>query len=405
MRRVSRVFVLLYVFTIPWEYSLDLGAPWGNIARIIGILLLLVAIPDIAYAGHMRTPATVHWLTFTLFLWFASTLFWTSDPIATWTKLRGYIQQMMIVWFLWEFVESPRDLHAALQAWLAGSWVLALLTVADSWSPDAIAAGQIRFAAVGQDPNDVARFLDLGFPIAALLMNREGNWLSRIFAIGYLPIATAAVLLTASRGGFLAASAALIGCAVILHRECFRVLLATVLTLPAIVGAVLLFLPRATLIRLTTIRDQLHGGDLNQRLNIWEAGWRAFTQAPFLGHGAGLFVNAAGLASFDTAHNTALSILVETGIVGFTLFCAIVAVSIHNSLRTGGVQRIALLTLLATWTVSAIVGSTAESRTTWLLFGVIVVGARFAPRRVAISDPTQAATRTLLPSAAAVRAQ
>ena len=56
-----------------------------------------------------------------------------------------------------------------LRAALAGSWVLAILTVANVASPEAIASGQIRFAAIGQDPNDVARFLDLGFPVAALL--------------------------------------------------------------------------------------------------------------------------------------------------------------------------------------------------------------------------------------------
>jgi O-antigen ligase len=402
MRRVSRALVLLYVFAIPWEYSLDLGAPWGNIARIAGLVLLLVAIPDLAQAGRIRTPAALHWLTLALLLWFACTLFWTSDPIATWTKLRGYVQQMMIVWLLWEFVESPHDLHVVLQAWLAGSWVLVVLTIADSCSADAIAAGQMRFSAVGQDPNDVARFLDLGFPIAALLIGREGNWMRHILTVGYLPTGAAAVLLTASRGGFVAAFAALVGCAVILHREHFRALLAVVLMLPAIVCAVLLFLPHAPLARLTTIGDQVHGGDLNQRLNIWEAGWKAFTQAPFLGHGAGSFVNAAGLAPIDTAHNTALSILVEAGVVGLVLPCAIVAVSVHNSLRTQGAKRIALLTLLATWTVSAIVGTTAESRTTWLMFGVIAVAARFAAQPATISNPAPAEAGTL-PSRAVAR--
>lgn len=404
MRRASRVLLLLYVFTIPWEYSLDLGAPWGNIARIVGLVLLVVAIPDLAHAGRMRTPATVHWLTLALFLWFACTLFWASDPIATWAKIRGYVQQMMIVWLLWEFVESPQDLRAVLQSWLAGSWVLAVLTIADMWSPDAIAAGQVRFAAIGQDPNDTARFLDLGFPIATLLMNREGNWPSRILAIGYLPIAAAAVLLTASRGGFVAALAALLGCALILHREQFRALLAIVLMLPAIVCAVWLFFPHATFVRLTTIGDQLQGGDLNQRLNIWEAGWRAFTQAPFFGHGAGSFVSAAGLSSIDTAHNTALSILVEAGIVGFIFLCAIFAVSVHNSLCTHGAQCIALVGLLATWTVSAIVGTTAESRTTWLMFGVMAVAARLAARTETAPDPTRASPGSFLPGATVARA-
>ena len=50
------------------------------------------------------------------------------------------------------------------------------LTLANFSSPEAIAAGQIRFVAEGQDPNDVARYLDLGFPLAALLLNSEPRW-------------------------------------------------------------------------------------------------------------------------------------------------------------------------------------------------------------------------------------
>ncbi len=38
MRQAARVLLLIYVFTIPWEYSLDLGAPFGNIARMVGLL-------------------------------------------------------------------------------------------------------------------------------------------------------------------------------------------------------------------------------------------------------------------------------------------------------------------------------------------------------------------------------
>ena len=63
-----------------------------------------------------------------------------------------------------------------------------------------------------------------------------------------------------------------------------------------------------TLERITTIPEQLQGGDLNYRVNIWQAGWQAFVQAPFFGSGAGTFVHAARLAPEDTAHNTLLSI-------------------------------------------------------------------------------------------------
>jgi len=405
MRRAVRILLLIYVFTIPWEYSLDLGAPFGNIARIVGLLLLMVAIPAVLQAGKMCAPNALEWLALAMYLWFACTCFWTIDTITAAAKMRGYAQEMMVVWFLWEFAEDRHELRAILRMWLAGSWVLAALTIVDLSSAAAVAAGQIRFAAVGQDPNDVARFLDLGFPVAALLLDWEARWYGRVLAIGYFPLGVAAVLLTASRGGFVAVLVAMIGCAIVLHRNHFRIVLLGFVALSIVAAALWFLAPHETLGRLATIADQLQSGDLNQRWNIWEAGWHAFVAAPFLGHGVGSFVSATGLASIDTAHNTALSILVEAGICGFSLAFAIAAVSIHSVLRARGTLRMALLTLISVWIVSSLVGTVIESRTTWLMFGVIAVAARLTVHPKTPLDTTSALTTGPLDDAAVVHAR
>ena len=378
MRRASWGLLLLFVFAIPWEYSLDLGDPLGNIARVTGLLLLIIAIPAVLQNGKLRNPGALQWLVLALFLWFCCSYFWTIDPHATIEKMRGYFQEMMIVWLVWEFAENAHDLRALLRAVLAGSWVLAVLTVANVASPEAIASGQIRFAAIGQDPNDVARFLDLGFPMAALLIDWEDHWPGRVLALGYLPLGFAAVLLTASRGGILAALIALIGCGLLLLRNHMRGVFAGVFAVPAVVAVLWFVVPHETLERLATISDQIRGGDLNQRLNIWAAGWQAFVQAPFLGHGAGSFVSAAGLAPVDTAHNTALSLAVEGGIGALILASAIVVACAREALATRGTLRMALVTLLLVWFVSSLVGTVAESRTTWLLLGMIALANRIA---------------------------
>ncbi|MGB6743614.1 MAG: O-antigen ligase family protein, partial [Terracidiphilus sp.] len=269
MRRVAWILLLLFAFAIPWEYSLDLGPPLGNVARILGILLLLAAVPVVLQAGRLRTPGAMQWLVLAFYVWLCCTYFWTVDPDATLIKFRAYFQEMMIVWLVWEFAESPADLRDLLRAYVAGSWVLAALTVANFGSPEAIAEGQMRFAAYGQDPNDVARFLDLGFPLAALLLTGERRWPARLLALGYLPLGLFAVLLTASRGGFLAALVALAGCAVLLVRGRGKAAAAAVFALPAAAAALWFTIPYEVFERLATIPAQLEGGDLNQRLNIW----------------------------------------------------------------------------------------------------------------------------------------
>jgi O-antigen ligase len=356
MRKTAWALLLIFAFTIPWEYSLDLGEPLGNIARIAGLLVLLAAILAVLQAGRMRTPSSFWWFTLALYLWLCCSYFWTIDPVATLTKIRAYFQEMMIVWLVWEFADTPADLLDVLRATVAGSWVLAILTLVAFRSAEAIAAGQIRFAAYGQDPNEVARFLDLGFPLAALLLNCDPRRSWRLVAFGFLPLGLLSVLVTASRGGFLAAAFAL----------------------PPFIAALWLIVPAATLDRLATIPEQIRSGDLNQRLNIWSAGWGAFVHAPVFGTGAGTFISAAHLAPIDTAHNTMLSIAVGGGLCALFLASALVVLAARSAFRTRGALRIALVTALLVWAVTSLTATVEENRTTWLLFGMIVVAGRIA---------------------------
>ena len=251
-----------------------------------------------------------------------------------------------------------------------------MLTVVSVASPES--EGQIRFVAEGQDPNDVARFLDLGFPLAALLLDGEARWAGKLLAFGYLPLGLVGVLVTASRSGFLAAMVALAGCALLLAGRHMRALLMGVFSLPAIVAAVWFVVPHETLERIATIPEQLQGGDLNYRLNIWQAGWRAFVHAPFWGTGAGSFVTAARLAPADTAHNTVLAIVVEGGIVALIIATAIVAISASSLLQTQGQVRVALGTAMSVWAVTSLVATVEQSRTTWLLLALISFAGRLA---------------------------
>ena len=387
MRRIAWYLLLLFVFTIPWEYSLDLGAPLGNIARIAGLVLLVFAAPAVLHSGRIRRPGPLQWLTLALYLWFCCSFFWTAVPDTTLLKLRGYLQEMMIVWLIWEFAESPDDLRNLMRVWLAGSWVLAILTIANYVSNYPAPVDQVRFVAVGQDPNDVACFLDLGFPIAALLLDGTERWVGKFLGAGYFPLGIAGVLLTASRGGFLAAIVAMSGCAVILFRRYPKSILGGTLALPAVAGAFWVSLPRESFERIASISEQLQNADLNQRVNIWSVGWQAFLRAPFFGHGAGSFVTVAGLAPIDTAHNTILSILVEGGLCGLVLATGIVALSMRSILLSRGRLRLALMTLMAVWMISSLVGTVGESRTTWLLLGVIALGHRLREeQRNALED-------------------
>ena len=381
MRTAAWALLVAFAFAVPWEYSLDFGEPVGNVARVTGVVLLLFAVPAVLQAGRVRkpgptSPGMVQWLVLALFLWYCCSVFWSIDRDVTLDRLRGAIQVWMPVWLLWELVEKPEDLRVLLRAFVAGSWVLAVLTFVNFASPQA--TDQARFAAEGQDPNDVARFLVMGLPLAALLVNAERRWWARLLAFGYLPLGLLAVLLTGSREGLLAGVAALAGCGVLLfHRRPER-LVPTLFLVPAIAALIWAMVPAETFGRLATIPEQLHSGDLNQRLNIWSAGWQAFARAPFFGSGAGTFVAVTGLAPIDTAHNTLLSIGVEGGIVELALCAAIVLACARSVLRMRGALRIGFGTALGAWCLTCTAATVEQNRTTWLLIGFIACAGRLS---------------------------
>jgi O-antigen ligase len=135
-----------------------------------------------------------------------------------------------------------------------------------------------------------------------------------------------------------------------------------------------LSVPVESLDRLATIPEQ--AGSLNDRLNIWSAGFHAFAQAPWWGTGAGTFTQASNLAAGDTAHNTLIAILVTGGLAGSAIFLAILLSVIWAVVQTKGLLRIALGTTLAVWMITSMVGSVEENRATWLIFGLIGLAGR-----------------------------
>jgi O-antigen ligase len=155
-------------------------------------------------------------------------------------------------------------------------------------------------------------------------------------------------------------------------------MIAGAMMLPAIGVAAWLLIPQGSIQRISTIAEQLRGGSLNDRVNIWAQGWQAFASAPLFGSGAGSFVHAAGLAAVNSAHDTMLSIAVEGGLVAVFLGVLILVLLAREILRLRGALLIAMATSLAVWCVTSLTATIEANRTTWLLFAMIAVSGRLA---------------------------
>jgi len=70
-------------------------------------------------------------------------------------------------------------------------------------------------------------------------------------------------------------------------------------------------------------------------------------------------------------------------LVGLTLFLAVLVAVGQSAAATSGLIRIALVSGLAVWLITAMVGSVEENRTTWLLFGITALAGRLSRERPA----------------------
>jgi hypothetical protein len=103
MRKIAFLLLWLYVFTIPWEHSTDIGAGIGSVTRVAGIAALLAGLTAVALRGSMRRMNLFLATAGAFYLLVVASYFWTVDAEATGRAIRTFAQAMWVVWLIWEF--------------------------------------------------------------------------------------------------------------------------------------------------------------------------------------------------------------------------------------------------------------------------------------------------------------
>ena len=113
------------------------------------------------------------------------------------------------------------------------------------------------------------------------------------------------------------------------------------------------------------------------RIRLWSVAWRMWQEHPVLGVGIGQYRAVADQYVFggvsNIAHNTYLSFLAETGLVGFVILVSLplaVFVRVIRSRRRGNVFAPLLALGLAAVAVQALTLNLENSRALWALLGI-----------------------------------
>lgn len=383
-RKAAFWSVWLVVFVIPWENGVVIQG-FGTITRVVGIVAAAVALLAILESGFLRSLALQHIVMVSFFIWAGLTYFWSFDPPATVASIYTFFQVFVMVWLVWEFAQTRKEVLQLMHAYTMGSLVSSVAALVDFFTNAGLYNG--RYTGLNFNPGDLAFILALAIPMSLYLVVQERRkplvWLAGLSTVA----AFCAIILTASRGSLLACIPTAVALPFLFPKLHWGRNLA-ILTFLALAGiGAWLFMPKSSWTRLSTIGSEVSSGTLNERTLIWQTGWQIFGEAPFQGVGSEAFASTAehklGLASHkDTtmgvggarlaAHNTFFSILLEEGAIGFALFSILLLTLVLSTWRLPAIDRVLWLCILATWAIGALDLTWEDRKPTWFIFALLI---------------------------------
>jgi O-antigen ligase len=386
----SRALFILFAGSIPAEYSLVLPV-LGSVTRILGGLLLLACVADVISRGKSRRLPGVFLPLMAFVLWSLASIAWSYEPALSIGRAVTYVQLLIMAWVTWEYVRTEQDLFATMQAYVVGSFFVAAVTVWEFQSTSlalSLVTTDVRVAAFGANPNELALTMVTAIPIALYLLRLKPNGWTAALNLAYMATGTLAVVLTASRTGAIALIVAALGM-LVMARDAHpgaKVLLAC-----GLVGTAVLFVsivPDYTLERIASIGAKLQRMDFNNRSLNWQAGLAMFADRPLVGVGAGAFQGATAhmIDVPRSSHSTWIGVLVETGIVGAALWFSVIAVSLLGLRSATSPLRRVLLAAIVPMLVGMMVTGWDHRKVPWLLFTLATCSVHLSTTRFATED-------------------
>lgn len=370
MTRLSVYLSLALVFVIPFENIVSVAGV-GTLARSLGLVVGAVWVVKMVAGGRFRRPQPFHLAVLLFCLWNAASLFWTLDFDASLEHVQTYVQLGVLSFMLWDLYDTPPALRAALQAYVLGAYV-AVASTGYNYFVGLDAAYQ-RYAGAGFNADDLGVILVLGIPLAWHLAVTGGALSLRLVNFCYLPAALFGVMLSGTRTALIAALPVAAFVLASLRHLNMAARLGVGLAAGLSVAVLLPLIPEASLARFATLGEELSGGDLNGRLQIWREGLTALLAQPLTGVGSDAF--RAAVASGKVAHNVFISVAVETGVIGLVIFCSVLVLVLRSALAQPRPYAGLWLSVLAAWLLAACALTIEPRKQTWLVFSLAVCSA------------------------------
>ena len=216
------------------------------------------------------------------------------------------------------------------------------------------------------------------------------RWICR----AYLVVGLVAVALTASRGGMVATIVALMIVPLTMTKLSPGRMAAAMIVVVMAGAVAVAYVPEKIVQRLATTGTEVEDLTLGGRFQLWTAGVKAFAVRPLTGYTAsGGWRNAVSPwlgPDPQVAHNSFLSVLVETGLIGLIFYMAMFVAVFLALLRLRSLERRFTLVLLATLGVAMLPLSWEDHKAVWFMLAALI-GLPGHGHAVGQPDPLRAA--------------
>lgn len=321
--------------------------PIGDVMMGIAVLGLIVQ------RNHLRVPPFI--VLFALFvMWSALGLLHTEYPLVVWDHVGNDVKVLLVALVAANALRTRAQIRLFAVCFLG---CFALFPVRGAMFNYFIAHytlfGRAIWNYIYQNPNDFAALTLLQFSMAVGLAITEPRGWVRWAARAGVVVLPLVVLLTQSRGAFIALTA-MITVMIAMQRGRRVRVIASIFIVGTLVATVIpssaweRFRALSHATSTATLAEVDSEGSASNRYAVWTVAFRIIANNPILGVGLGGYGYAhsaytlsstelaGGARGYRDTHSTYLNLAAEVGIPGLLLFLAMIGITLHHA---EGVRR------------------------------------------------------------------
>ncbi len=311
---------------IPFEELTTFGFSF-TLVRVVGVATFTCWFFQVVLKGQKIKSDLFLWVSLLFLAWSSCSLLWTVDRDNGIVTVLTITQLVLLYLMSSSLIDSGEKLRAVMGIYIIGAAVAAMIATLGAYE-----AGFATRASVSslQNPNHFARALSVGLILAVYLTctcrgYQRYLYLASSFLLGW------GVLLSGSRGAWLAVLASIAAAGLYTKSKIFKISLFTTLIVVLLFNNVIVSaMPPLIADRFTSFADLGDRG--SGRIDIWMVGLEMVKENWPAGVGIYGFPTAYNdyiLKSYDgikdrsvmrDAHNSFLCLLAELGLLGFLLF-------------------------------------------------------------------------------------